>query len=385
MRTRPLGHWNVLLVSDSLALGGAERHVVGLARSLLERGHTVSIACSTGGPLATEAHDAGVIVETLGDRLIKRQSDPAYREWLRHLTLRLRPDLVHAHMHASAVAAAQALIDTRVPFIVTEHSEGTWRDAAAWAEAASTYRRAQGIVAVSARIAQRIAAAATNVPRIHVIRNALELAGLPQRTLQRRFRRRQLVGVIARLVPEKGVDVFVRAAAKVAAAVPQTCFVVVGDGPERRALQHLATDLGIRERIGFVGAREESMSVLQRLDLLCVPSRSEGTPLVVLEAMAAGTPIVAAAAGGIPEQVRDRREALLVTPDDPDALAAATVRLLEHRLLALALALAARRRVTRTFAHDRMVSSLEDVYRSSMEMTGRSAARTAVYPVAASA
>jgi glycosyltransferase involved in cell wall biosynthesis len=354
----------ILLVCDSLDIGGAERHVVNLAIALRKRGHSVTIACSSEGVLAAQVRAVGIEVRPLLDGIVKRRLDRRYTSRLRQLIVQTSPDIVHAHLHASIVAASCAIEGTAPSFVITEHSEAIWRDSAAWSEALSAYARADAILAVSTRIADRlIATAAIDASTLHVVRNTLHC--VPPVALSKRRDRSggAVVGVVARLLPEKGVDVFLRAAAQIAGALPQTRFVVVGDGPERSRLLELTDSLGLRSRVRFLGARDEAASVIRKLDVLCVPSRSEGTPLVVLEAMAAGTPIVATAAGGIPEQVCHAREALLVAPEDDVALAAAVRRLLERPRLAQRLAAAARRRVTSEFAPERMVAMVEDVYR----------------------
>lgn len=354
----------ILLVCDSLDIGGAERHVVNLAIALRKLGHSVTIACSREGVLAAQVRAAGIEVRCLLDGIVKRRLDRRYTSMLRQLILQTSPDVVHAHLHASIVAASCAIDGTTPSFVITEHSEAIWRNSAAWSEALSAYARADAILTVSARIADRlVATAAVDASTLHVVRNTLHCVPSVPPSKRRARPGGDVVGVVARLLPEKGVDVFLRAAAQIARALPQTRFVVVGGGPERSRLLELTDSLGLRSRVRFLGARDEATSVIRDLDVLCVPSRSEGTPLVVLEAMAAGTPIVATAAGGIPEQVCHGREALLVAPEDEAALAAAVLRLLERPRLAQRLAAAARRRVIIEFAPERMVAMVEDVYR----------------------
>jgi glycosyltransferase involved in cell wall biosynthesis len=170
-------------------------------------------------------------------------------------------------------------------------------------------------------------------------------------------------GVVARLRPEKGVDVFLAAASIVAKRLPNTDFVVVGDGPQRGALCRLATDLLGHERIRFLGARPDGPRLLAGFDVLVVPSRHEGTPLVVLEAFASGVPIVATRTGGIPEQIRDGVDGLLVAPGDAESLADAVIDVLVHRKEAQRRAQTAAREVTDRFSPSRMVNDVEEVYR----------------------
>jgi glycosyltransferase involved in cell wall biosynthesis len=169
-----------------------------------------------------------------------------------------------------------------------------------------------------------------------------------------------LVGVVARLQPEKGVAVFLRAAGRLIQSVPAARFVVIGDGPQRASLERLAASLGVP--VTFMGFRLDGAALLGALDLLVVPSFSEGTPLVVLEAAAAGVPVVASAVGGIPEQACHGVEALLVAPGDASALEAACRRLLLDPALAAQLAAAAQRKLREADPHAQL-DAVEALYR----------------------
>jgi glycosyltransferase involved in cell wall biosynthesis len=267
-------------------------------------------------------------------------------------------DVVHTHMYASAVAAAIAVNETPVPLVLHEHSEATWRDSRSRAVARAAYARSVAVVAVSAAIGRRLVDVDGVPPhKIHVLPNALPPQPERVATAIATLRHGPLVGAVARLEPEKGIEVFVRAAAQLRRVVPSCRFVIVGDGSQRAALQQLAAQLDVR--IAFLGFRIDGPALVGALDLLVVPSFSEGTPLVILEAMAAGVPVVATAVGGIPEQVRAEHEALLVPPGDPGALAAACSRVLHDPELARRLTAAAHRRMPR---HSALIDSIERLY-----------------------
>src|SRR3954453_16013908 len=142
----------VVLVIDSLDGGGAERYVVDLAIALRRRCWPVEVACSTGGVRARALVDAGVPVSILLGKLVKRRVSRRYERALRRLIEDRRPALVHAHLYASAAAAAQATRDLAVPLAVTEHTEAPWRGRRARAVSREVYRRADRVVAVSTAI-----------------------------------------------------------------------------------------------------------------------------------------------------------------------------------------------------------------------------------------
>lgn len=353
----------LLFVADSLDVGGAERALVGLAAGLVRRGDQVTVGCSVGGALSLEAEQSGVVVRVLGDRLVKRRVDRGFARAVGALIAREAPDLVHTHMFASAAAVTLAGNDGAVPLVVHEHSEAGWRDAQARHVAAAAYRRSAAVIAASTTIKRRLIEV-DEVPeeKVHLLTNAVPV--LPSRTPTMRLPRPRagpLVGVVARLQPEKGVTVFLYAAALVRAALPGADFVVIGDGPERSQLEALAAELELP--VTFLGFRLDAPGLLKQLDLLVVPSFSEGTPLVVVEAAAAGVPVVATSVGGIPEQVRDEVEALLVPPGDPSRLAEACLRVLREPALGARLASAARDRQQRLADPEATVEAVDALYR----------------------
>jgi glycosyltransferase involved in cell wall biosynthesis len=352
----------LLFVTDSFQVGGAERTLVGLAAGLVARGAQVAVACSVGGALAVDAARAGVAVRVVGRRLVKRRVDEDFGHALHLLIAEDPPDLIHTHMFASTTAAAQAIRGTATPLVVHEHSEAAWRDRAARTAAAVAYRRSAAVIAVSQSIRRRLLEVDRLPPaKVHLVPNALPWG--PKPTLRTRLARPDdgpLVGVIARLQPEKGVEVFLRAASRLAPHFPSASFVVVGDGPERGPLERLAMCLGLP--VLFAGFRPDGPALLGELDLLVVPSFSEGTPLVVLEAAAAGVPVVASAVGGIPEQVCDGLEALLVPPGDDEALAAACARVLGDACFGARLTDAARRRLERDARPEAVLDAVESIY-----------------------
>ena len=145
-------HLRLLLVVDSLDFGGAERHVVDLAIALRRKGHEVTVACSVGGELSGPLQESGIAVRVLLGGLVKRRFSLAFTRKLGKLIKVGRFDLVHAHVYASASAAAVATLGLDVPLVITEHSEGSWRTWHARQISRWVYRRAKYVVAVSSPI-----------------------------------------------------------------------------------------------------------------------------------------------------------------------------------------------------------------------------------------
>ena len=355
----------MLLVVDSLETGGAERQVVDLAVALRRKGYEVAVACSVAGELSDVLGDAGIPVHPLLRRLVKRRLSVAYAWRLRRLLRRERFDLVHAHIYASTTAAAIATLGTGVPLVITEHTEASWQGWRARWISRWVYRQAKHIIAVSTPIERRLIERDGLSPdRITVIPNAVvpssEVRSDAHPALPAGLR--PLVGVVARLQREKGVANFLEAAARVAPLLPEAHFVIAGDGPLRQELEILAENLGLKSRIRFLGFRSDASALIESMDVLVVPSLTEGSPLVTLEAMAAGVPVVASAVGGIPDQIRHDKEGLLVPPGDTEALGEALLDLLRDPDRARRLGEAGRNRAASQFNHETMVHRIEDVY-----------------------
>jgi len=228
------------------------------------------------------------------------------------------------------------------------------------------------VVAVSSPISDALVELGVPRERVHVVPNAwtppvsradrseLEDVLGPKRNEKR-------MGWVGRLYPIKGCDVFLDALARLEAEGWHAC--VIGDGPERRALEARADELGLADRIRFTGAIPDAARLFAGLDLFVLSSRSEGTPMVLLEAMGAGVPVVASAVGGVPDVLRPPAEGWLVPPEDPAALAAAIEEALRDEGLRTRVAEAGRARVHHEFDQDVWAERHDAVYRAAMAVS----------------
>jgi len=349
------------MVIDSLDVGGAERHVLALARGLGERGHDVRLACSAGGPLQAEAADTGLSVVVMAQDVVKRRVSTEFAAFVASELERHPVDVVHAHLFAAAAAATSACQGRNCRLVITEHSEAVWRGAAELEVCSWIRSRSNAVIAVSQEIARRLIEQEGTPPElVSLIANAVMTGPYPPR----RPTRRPVVGTVARLRPEKGVDIFLGAAIIVSSRRPDVRFVVVGDGPEGPALRRQAASSGLRHCVTFLGHRTTGPELIAGFDVLAVPSlANEGTPLVVLEALASGVPVVASRTGGIPQQLRDGLDGTLVEPGDATALAEALCAVIEQGPLAARRAARIAREVRSRFPLTEMVDAVEAVYR----------------------
>ncbi len=171
-----------------------------------------------------------------------------------------------------------------------------------------------------------------------------------------------LIGAIGRLVWQKGFEYFIQAIPDLIQALPKSRFVLIGDGILRRDLEKLAKDLKIRNHILFTGQRTDIRDTLTALDIVVIPSVLEGFPIVTLEAMAMGKPIVATAIDGVTEQIMDGREGILVPQRNTANLVQAIIKIVSNPIMADNLGKAARRRVITEFSVQQMIKATINVY-----------------------
>jgi len=172
----------------------------------------------------------------------------------------------------------------------------------------------------------------------------------------------RLVGIVGRLAPEKGIVFLLQAARGIVAAIPQTCFIFAGDGPDRQRLIELARDMGIEKNTLFPGWLSDLSEFYASLEILVLPSLNEGMPLAVLEAMSAKKPVIASRVGAIPKAVIHGETGLLVEPGDVAGLEAAMLRLLQNPTLANEMGTKGFERVQDNFSYVQMGKKYLDVY-----------------------
>ena len=209
--------------------------------------------------------------------------------------------------------------------------------------------------------------------RLRVVRYGLKLERyLDAPALPRTLRRDlglppacRLVGVIGRLLNMKGQDVFIRAAAELAGRFDDLFFVLAGDGDNRRDYEQLVGQLGLRDRVLFLGWRRDVPNILANLDVVVLPTVNdfEGTPLAVIEALAANRPIVATNVGGVSEVIRDGETGKLIPIKDPQAIVAAVSALLDDPARAKVMSEAGRELVSRLYREADMIAATESYYR----------------------
>jgi L-malate glycosyltransferase len=351
----------------SLGLGGAEQVVIRLAAGLDRARFEPLICClDRPGPFAPQAEEAGVEVVSLD----KRGPLDARAAWrLARLFRSRRVDVVHTHLWGASLWGRAAAIGARVPVIVTtEHNVDAWKKRHHLALDRALAPATTHLVAVSEQVREFYEARGVGRGRFRVVHNGVDTSAVPRRARGPEFLALGLgeddpvVGLVGRLVPAKAPEVFLRALALAASRVPGLRGLLVGDGPLRPEMEREARRLGLEGRVVFAGVRHDVPRLLAGLDALLFSSLREGLSMAMLEAMAAGVPVVATDVGGTPELITHGVTGLLVSPGRPERLAEALVSLLVDDAAREAIRRAARRLVEERFSLEAMTAGYEALY-----------------------
>ena len=357
-------------------VGGTEQQAKDLATALVRRGHEVEVVTlrQRGCPIR-EALDGVMVFRSLwgvGRNVIFAASYVVSLAWFL-IRRRRRYDVIQvyfAYLEAVTVSLLRPWMKgkTMVRFgggnPVGDLSR-LRRLKIAWLFL-PLIRRLDGFIVVSERMRDELVAAGFDRAKITLIRNGVDTRRFAPQAgatdTDRRRREKTTVVTVARLSPEKGIDVLLEAWRRISVEMPQTRLVVVGDGPERDALKRLAERASLNGAVRFVGEVTDVRPYLTTSDLFILPSRSEGLPNALLQAMAVELPCIASRVGGIPEVIEDRMSGRLVEAGNPDALATAVLSVLRDPESARRYGRAARETVEARFALDPMVERYLTLY-----------------------
>lgn len=367
---RRVTHLRIAHVLSSFGMGGQERMAAELSRAQRDAGHSVvavSLAGDADGPIRATFRAAGVhtLVEKKGPGL--DLSLPI------RLALRLRlerVDVVHTHNPHALVYGAPASKLAGAAAVHTKHGINPDRPRRVW------LRRAAGaLVDAYAVVTPALAAVARknrecDPARLSVVPNGIDVTVFAPSAEGRHRTRAELqipteasvVGTVGRLAPEKDQALLVRAMLPLLG--PMRHLVIVGDGPEREALAALIRSSGRERYVHMTGARDDVALLLPAFDVFALPSRTEGLPLVLLEAMSTELVVVASAVGGIPDLVEHGATGFLIAPGECAPLTARIASLFDDRHGARQVGRVARQRVLDRHSLGRMAAGYEALYRS---------------------
>jgi glycosyltransferase involved in cell wall biosynthesis len=364
----------ILQLINTLAAGGAELHLLALCRYLRRQGLEVSVACLR--EQVKESRPLRPDFEREHIRVIDLQADNRY-DWrflgrLARLLKRERPDILHTHLPRADIAAALIHRLTYSPaFICSVHGIYRQRWFGPWAAPLMrwAYHEAEGVIAISAAVqhwlGQDLGVVADKVTVIHYGIEPEQFACPPMNCRGMWARQGQvIVGSLGRMEAGKGFDCLIRAISIVQRHLPDVLLLIAGHDLSgyRPRLQALIAKQGLAEAVRLMGFQSDVPSFLHALDAFAFASRSEGFGQVVIEAMAAGKPVVASRIPPLTEIVLDKETGLLVEPDDPQAFADAITWLCSHPAEARAMGQRGQERVSQQFSAEVMAVKTLSLY-----------------------
>ena len=279
------------------------------------------------------------------------------------------PDIIHTHGYKTNILGFLAAKAFEIPIITTVHGLHQIEiNSLVWLSL-KLLKHFDRIMVVSDQIKRELETLKVPSNKIKTIRNAppnktdgnsinpstfREEIGVPPNA--------KLIGFVGRLEPVKGCSLFIRTIPKVTESFPDSYFVVVGDGTEKKSLESLTRELRIGSKVFFCGFRDDPTNVFQSLDLYVLSSLNEGIPLAMLEAMSQGVPVVATRVGGIPEVIKDKVNGLLVPPKNPDALAESILEALNNSNETAKRVVEAKKTILNEFNVEKWIEKIQKFY-----------------------
>ena len=365
-------------------LYGGPRQVLLLLDGLRKRGVGVTLACPTDSAIAAAATAAGheVITHAIGGDL-----DVSAISFLTRTVERLKPDLLHAHSRRGAdFFGGLAATIARIPAVLTRRVDNPDTPVVG----SLKYLAYDRVIAISDAVHEQLQRQGVPPEKLRTIRSSIDAAAcqptwtreqfLAEFTLEPAHR---IVAVVAQLIPRKGHALLLQAWPLIHKRCPDARLLIFGAGPLQAELEAQLRDESLHDHTGhdhtgqsgtglvstvtFAGFRPDLRAFLGRIDLLVHPATREGLGIGLLEAQAAGVPVVAFAAGGVPEAVADGDTGLLVEPGNASALAEAVILLLDDPNWRQKLGGAAAERIRTRFSPDRMVEAYIELYREVLQ------------------
>jgi glycosyltransferase involved in cell wall biosynthesis len=351
--------------------GGAQESYTGLLLRLDRSRYDVRALSLSAGSAVSRLRALGVAVDVIDET----DDELAVRElaaWLRREEI----DLVHAHMYRAEVVGVRAGVAAGTPVLMATVHSSRVRSPGDVALLASLTPSMDRLIVPSESIRRKVVGEAREGARFAIIPNGVDLSRFASPApcaLRREFgipAEAPLLGVVARLEPEKGHRFLLDAMPSVLAPAPDAWLAIVGEGSEAEALRAQAASLSVADRVVFTGRREDVSALTADLTVAVLPSLREAQGISILEAMARGVPVVASAVGGIPEVITSGVDGLLVPPGDPDALANAIGQLLSDAALRERIGAAGYATVRDRFSIDAQVRRIESVYDEELARAG---------------
>jgi glycosyltransferase involved in cell wall biosynthesis len=383
-KVQPSNIRRVLYLVDTLNVGGTETQVAHVAQRLRSRSHDVVVGClrAEGSLLEVLRRGNVPIVEFRKGKTLLSLNGLYQLFRLAHFLRRGRFHAIHSHDLWSNLLGIPAAWLARIPIIISSRrylADLEWYTPWRSALMRVIYRLSTHVTVNSRSVRDLLARRDSLSPeKIQVLNNAVDVdrfataQGDREHLFPGTGSHSKLIAVVANMYSRvKGHTYLISAASTVCRDIPEAIFVLIGDGKERPNLEQQVRQAGLEKNFLFLGSRGDVPELLACCDLFVLPSEAEALPNALLEAMAAGLPVVGTRVGGIPEIIGNGVDGLIVPAKDPHALAEAILRILQNPRFAKQLSQAGQEMVRAHFDFDRLLAELEQLYTPAQTMQQR--------------
>jgi glycosyltransferase involved in cell wall biosynthesis len=363
----------ILHLINTLSAGGAELHLLTLCRHLRRQGVETVVACLR--EQVKDSRSLRVDFENEGSRVINLRADSRYDSRFLGKIARVvtdeRPDVLHTHLPRADLAGAYAhFLNPSVVWICSVHAIYSEDWSARWSLPLfrCLWKRTDAIVCISHAVRHWVTQNSIPVERTKVIHYGIETERFlrPKNSFRDEWgcTERAIIGSIGRLEPRKNHECLIAAMPEICKSVPNAMLLIAGHDPwgYGATLRRIIDELGLRDKVRLIGFQDDAVSFLDAIDVFAFATKSEGFGQVLVEAMAAGKPVVASRIPPLTEIVVDGDCGLLVEKDNPKAFAAALSRLLHHREERQSMGARGRERVNSHFTAKRMSNETLELY-----------------------
>jgi glycosyltransferase involved in cell wall biosynthesis len=364
----------ILHLISSAGFLGAENVVLELSKETIKTGYWVTIGIietrnNLHVELADRARNEGLQVQIFP---CKGRFDFNTIANIRDFINEERPNILHSHGYKSNFYAWRAVSKRNLCWIASNHGKRVGMMLSVYNMLNILFmKQADKVITVSEKIADEMRRSGIPQEKIIVIDNGVDFKKFANNKKSNELRKsfgfngnHRVIGTVASLTKEKGHIYLIEAARKVVDAFPDCCFMIVGDGDQRKLLEERTAQLGLTEKVLFVGSRKDIPEILSILDLFVLPSLKEGLPIALLEAMAARLPIIATKVGAISKVIVNNETGILVDSGSADSLRTAMLDLLHDRQKAKKLASRGFRKVETEYSSQIMGSQYLKLYRT---------------------
>ena len=373
----------VLQLTSSLGFYGAEQVIMTLITALDRESFDVSVAT-----LEKKRVSSTVIVSAAKAAGIDAVALPCrgWLDWnaiqgLKSLIEEENIEILHCHEPKSRLYGAIVSRMTGIPIVATHHlwTGQNLRTRLVESIDAAVLHGCDKVIAVSSSVAESMRRVFVSSRQIEVILNGIDLSSFRDELQTDELRaslgippEMPVIGAVGRLDIQKAHERLIEAAKKITDAGQDAFYIIAGEGVERPRLESLIRELGLSAKVLLPGYQSDIRPYLAMMDVFVLPSRREGTPMALLEAMAMRKPVVATAVGGVPDVLTDGIDGIML-PENGAGLGDALLRLLRDPAFARQMARAGRRRVETEFSSSRMAGRYEDIYRRCLVSRGQAA------------